>query len=441
MEIVGDKESASKKEIRALLIPAEYEDGKAEFDHYCIVDDDEDALEDIFFKDNPDISHTAEQFYTRGAFRAPFLIYQGMNESPDAIEAYGEAVPSFLIYEAGKKDERTKEVLIAGSCIGEPSQYVWTDTDFDELNLNKEAYIWEIGFPTAYDSTFLSKFLDKDGKTQYRKSTADMAAIGAYIPKEKMYYWITDEYPGAVQNWRLVGGEYGAYFDYEDYRQLYFKLYLGVKEEAEVIDGTVTVKDGQTKIIDGAALIKDGACLKVEKGGTVFISGYCGNNGVLLLEGGTVIVQKGAVIAPMSPQKKTKSTGEITVNNGNLIIREGACVANFVSGINCSLVVRNNGQVINRGIIASYQDIWVEDNGLLHNQGAMYMGVKLKLGEGVETYTTLSGLSLKEYADQSVAMFEKKIQSSGRASYVCHIYNASTKLKGFFKNEGSYRRY
>ena len=442
LAIVADGENARNKEFRALLIPEVldgiFSDGMG-YDHYCIVDDDDDELSDIYFSDNPDIAYDEEQFYTRGGFRAPYLVYEGLNETKEAIKAFGEAVPSFRIYEAGQKDEKTSELLIQGAFCGEdPAQYVWSESALNELDLEEEGYIWEIGFPKAHESTYVSKQLKEDGFETERKFAAESVCIGAYVEDRDCYYWIADDVPASPADWVLMSdeGRAGAY-----YREITFKLFIGVKEEAEVIDGTVTVGAGQTKVIDEVALIKDGSCLKVEKGGTLFISGYCVNNGILLLEGGTVVVQKGAIIAPMSPQKKTKWTGEITVNAGNLIIREGACVANFTPGINCSMVARNDGQIINRGIIASHNDIWVEDRGLLHNQGFMYMGVKLKLGESLPTYNKQMGISIKEYANQAPAKFEKKIDAAGRSSYVCNVRNETTGLKGIFKNEGSYRRY
>lgn len=457
-ELNGLVQDAAEKglETRLLLVPVVYDDYKHEpgFERYYILDNDTDRFAKVGLSENPAIAHNEEVFYTRSGFRTPILKYEGMvgNEVKDTIETFGTEVPSFLIYETGTDDKKTGEILVAK--IGDfwdgmfhntdAKQYVIPESGengLSSLNSRESCYKWVIGFPLQAD-TYTSRELNDN---VFSRACKDLVQVGTWMEYYGYYFGLDDD--------RIASASESAMTPLHRTRtdsQVYlsetlYKCFIGVKEkEVEVIDKNLTLTN-ETRVFDGTTLIKDYNTVTVGKGATLFISGRCALNGALMITGGKVIVQRGAVLGPMNAiSPNGNATGGIWVlSGGELIIRDGARYANFSpnlgSGALC--VSGSNSRVINRGIIAARRPLWVRTNGELLNQGYIYTGCTIANGMAITDYTTSKGLTAQEYARKVTSSFTNQITSSYTQSGIILRNTLDDYDTGIFTNEGTFKVY
>lgn len=181
----------------------------------------------------------------------------------------------------------------------------------------------------------------------------------------------------------------------EDARRI-FKCYLGEKLKdkvayREITTGNgVTVAANQTQYLNGYTHIKEGAKVTVKKGGTLFITGTTFLDGMIVNDGGKVVVQSGALIrnGPAAPV----ITGRIDCKNGGeIIVRRGAriCLNHCFTAIELS----DKSQLINKGLISFYGNIHVYSGSVLRNDKGAYL---------MQGYVLLNGYRIGTKADSKI---------------------------------------
>ena len=434
MDIIGDEEYARKKEFRLLMMPAvSHGKNKAPtFDNYSIVDDGEDDLGHVSLKDNQWIAYDSDVFYTRGGMRAPYLVYKGMAGAEIDIRNAGEAVPTCRLYEADKNDQKTSELLIGKQYVFAEAQVVWTESDLKSLSEGYFDDTWALCFPAANYDTKVAKHL---GNTVYRKECEGLVAFGCVIPnvKSKEYSWIADDLNDAVDDYCLADDD--SIDEFDDVSEIFYKCYIGTAiDTVETINGTVTVNAGQTNSFSGVSYIKRNSVIEVKEGGTLFISGTCINNGIIKSSGGTIIVQKGALITTMDTWGET--SGNIVISGGELIVREGARIVNNNSDASGkdseNLLVENDGYLLNKGFICVLGNVKFKWMAELDNDGYFYTGYGYKNDRIASAgYNhAISDKSADEFADEAEKQFINNIKLINDRSFYLLGF------RGVFNNEG-----
>lgn len=434
MDIIGDEEYARKKEIRLLMMPA-VSHGKNKvptFENYSIVDDGEDDLGHVSLKDNQWIAYDSDVFYTRGGMRAPYLVYKGMAGAEIDIRNAGEAVPTCRLYEADKNDQKTGELLIGKKYVGAEAQVVWAESELGELSEGYYDDTWALCFPAANYDTKVAKHL---GNTVYRKECEGLVAFGCVIPnvKSKEYSWIADDLNDAIDDYCLADDD--TIDEFDDVSEIFYKCYIGTAiDTVETVDGTVTVNNGQKNSLSGVSYIKRNSVIEVKEGGTLFISGTCINNGIIKSSGGTIIVQKGAVITTMDTWGTT--SGNIVITNGELIVREGARIMNqnndSSNADECTILINGSGHVINKGIICVLGNFRMTDTAEVENEGCIYTGYELSnIRKALVGYNHhLSDKTADEYADEVTEELKNNLKMKYDRSFWI------IGRRGVFRNEG-----
>ena len=434
MDIIGDEEYARKKEFRLLMMPAvSHGKNKAPtFENISIIDDDEDDLGNVSLKDVPGIAYDSDVFYTRGGMRAPYLVYMGMSGNEKDIRNAGEAVPTCRLYEADKNDKKTSELLIGKKFFSVEQQEVWSESDLGGISEGSYDDTWSLCFPAAHYDTKVAQTL---GNTVYRKECEELVAFGAVIPNVKSmeYSWITDDYFDSPYDYWLVDDESILSFNYVS--EIFYKCYIGTAvETVETVDGTVTVKDGQTNSLSGISYIKRNSVIEVKPGGTLFISGTCINNGIIKSSGGTIVVQKGALITTMDTWGST--SGNVIITDGELIVREGARIVNQNDDSSnkdeYTVLVDGSGHVINKGIICILGNFRISDTAEVENEGCIYTGYEMinKRKALVGYNQNISDKTANEYAD----VVTKELQNNVQKKYDRYVVLRGP--KGVFRNAG-----
>ena len=434
MSILGDEESAGKKEFRLLMMPAvSHGKNKAPtFEDYSIIDDDEDDLGNVSLKDNQWIAYESDVFYTRGGMRAPYLVYMGMSGNETDIKNAGEAVPTCRLYEADKNDKKTDELLIGKKYALTEEQQVWAESDLGKLEEGYYDDTWALCFPAAHYDTKVAKKL---GNTTYRKECEDLVAFGCVITAimSKEYSWITDDFHESIYDFKLVDDKLIESFD--DVSEIFYKCYIGtVIENVETVDGTVTVNAGQTNSLSGVSYIQRNSVIEVKKGGTLFVSGTCINNGIIKNSGGTIIVQKGALITTMDTWGST--SGNVIITDGELIIREGARIMNqnddSSNNDEYTILVDGSGHIINKGVICILGNFRISDTAEVENEGCIYTGYEMinKRKALVGYNHNISDKTANEFAD----VVTKELQNNVQKKYDRYVVLRGP--KGVFRNAG-----
>lgn len=434
MNILSDEEYSRNKEFRLLMMPA-VSHGASKvptFDNYSIIDDDEDDLGHVSLKDNQWIAYDSDVFYTRGGMRTPYLVYTGMTRNETDIRNAGEAVPTCRLYEADKNDQKTSELLIGKKYFATEAQVVWTESDLGSL---KEGYYddtWSLCFPAQHYDTKVAKNL---GNTVYRKECEGLVAFGCVIPnvKSKEYSWIADDLNGYVDDFSLQDDD--TIDEFDDVSEIFYKCYIGTAiDTVETVDGAVIVNDGQINSFSGVSYIKRNSVIEVKEGGTLFISGTCINNGIIKSSGGTIIVQKGALITTMDIWGAT--SGNIIITDGELIVREGARIMNQNDDSSnkdeCTILVDGSSHVINKGIIGILGNFRVADTALVENKGCVYTGFEIEnIRKALVGYNhNISDKTANEFADEVT----KELKNNLKKKYDRNVVLGGP--KGVFRNEG-----
>lgn len=440
MEIFGSVEEAKKKDMRLLLIPAiSNGSGKApSFSNYYILDGGE--FDKVPLKQNPWIDIKKDVFYSQGGFRTPYLVFDGMKNHNDTLKMFGEAAPTVRIYDADHKtDKKTSNLLVANWRLDtDTAQFVWNESEIGDLDVgNDENYQWELTFPAEHDDSYVTEEMLKD--TAYREYAKDMVMVGAHTPKDNKYHMINDDYAMDMfcRDYRLLPLASCTWFFHVS--EAFFICYIGVEGEGfNTIEGNATVKNGQTMIMDETSYIRPGATLTINEGGTLFVSGELVNNGTITCKGGTIVVQKGALVHTYTTSNMLDGRIVIT-DGGELIIREGARMVNFHTKLlddehGWCFFIENGSHVLNRGIIAVSGGIRLIGKVDFHNQGKIYLGYTYKnKGTKLQVYSAENtDLTANEFARKATEDFHNLVKEA-RVSAV----SVTEYKERVFRNEGT----
>lgn len=437
-------------ELRLLLIPAvsHGSDELPGYEEYYIVDDGSDYLVDINLKDNPMIVHTADEFYSRGGFRTPYLEYMGMDEQDYTIKTFGEAVPTFRIFEAEgdekeddegnliyELDERTDELLVCraayGSNSGKLIQQVWTEEDLHELKDGRDTAVWAFGFAAAHDETNVARSI---GNTVYRTEARKLLTIAGYSWDKGGYHYLADDVWQTMYDYILVKDKYESFGAFTYFSEIFFKTFIGIPQKTAIVENTTVVNANQTAIYDGVTYIKEGAVLQIGNGATVFMSGTCINHGVIEIQpGGTLVLQKGALIMALDPKNLDSTTsGTILVgtwdltspapeNKAVLVVREGARILDTFTKGDHSIEIAAYASVVNQGIILVDRNFRMLYGFSSHMKvsGQIYIAYTLKKNIPLVGYHSDMDMTAEEFAQKVTKEFENNIKTTDtNASYV-----------------------
>ena len=367
------------------------------------------------------IAKEADQFYSRGGFNTPYMVYTGENDNSD----YGGGAPRCKLYLSDYDDSRLNSI-IAGAAedwlIVNDNYYVkdlegnyWSNDDHDYRSAT-----WTLVFPAT------------NVKNISGYNNCYQTQIGLFSD----YEGVNDDVNWVVSNSvepetiPLVPGENEDSSNVNCYSEIgLFDCYIGEKVTDKPIEGTMMINSGQTAAISGENYVKDGTVIRVKKGGTLFISGTLIMNGMLSVEGGTVVVQAGALLISADPT--TYCFGNITVDGGRLLVRKGARI---ISGATTqAFFLQNGASLVNAGTIAIRDKIQLTNNSCLINkqEGVLLLSTEIKPWkyprEGYRAHMKVDGDAYVEQAQKEYVDYLRLFYVNGNM-----IKDYTSK----FKNEG-----
>ena len=121
-----------------------------------------------------------------------------------------------------------------------------------------------------------------------------------------------------------------------------FIMYVGEQKEFAAITSDYVLGADQIAIIEKEAVLNPDVTITVNEGATLSIESWLRNNGHIVVNGGTLIVQPGGILCPFGDVRE--DGGTVTLNGGALIVMEDA------RAIGSKLVSSASGNIINRGI-------------------------------------------------------------------------------------------
>ena len=436
------------KDKRLLLIPgvSHGSDSEPTYENYYIMAHEEDEFDKVSLSSNPWIDHTKDEFFSQGGFRTPYIEYDGMKDDQYVQSCFGEPAPILRLYTANKDDTRGTKVLRNAWDIwwGFKQKYIAADK-VHTLDLeDSEEYHWEIGFPAQHDQTNLTKHHMQG--TKYREYIKDSVVLGVKIVERDDYLLINDDF-GVLQqpDYYLLSEPNGGQF-WLVYSEVFFKCYIGVEgTDVNEIEGTQVIGNGQTMVLDKLSFLKPNASIVVNKGGTLFVTGEFINSGTIMINGGTMVLQKGAWMHANNTSQNVD--GKIYIEGGDLIVREGARMVNFDPDLRknehqCSLYIKPGGMLVNRGLIALSGDVNVWATGEFKNQGVLAIGC-LFLNSKIlyHPYSPeTTDLTADEFARTAVEDMKKNILFFTRKYVKLLDINGSDKLddRGVWRDEGEF---
>lgn len=432
---------------RLLLIPAVCH-GKQQaptFENYYYFGEEKDELNIIPLSDNVWIDITKDEFYSQGGFRTPYIEYEGMKYDQAVQNFFGESVPTLVIYTAKKDDTRGTKVLYnAWDVYYKFKQKAYAANKVHELDLeDSEEYHWEIGFPGQHEQTTNTSRVLKG--TKYHEYVKDTVMLGVKIVERSDYLNIADNLNGLWPRWCL-NYEPRVNNDFWTYTEQYYICYIGVEGVGfNQINDTLTIGNGQTVVLDKLSYLKPKATIEIKEGGTLFVSGEFINSGKIMINGGSMVLQKGALM--YSNNTSDAIEGNIYIEGGDLIVREGARMLNFdpklqANEYQCSLYIKKGGNMINRGLVAVSGDINVWATGELKNQGVLVLGCVF-FSNLIRYYPyspETTDLTVNEFAKKATEEMRRNLAFIDRKYVKLLDINGSDKEKdrGVFRDEGNF---
>ncbi len=163
-----------------------------------------------------------------------------------------------------------------------------------------------------------------------------------------------------------------------------FKMFIGTKLRFSSINGDVNIQSGQILSISpsnyvsstgstesqSGVILPGGNTITIEKGGILSISGDFINNGTIINNGGTIIVQNGGTIYPFlqGDDNNSLGCGSIKCNSGDIIVEDGGAI---YSGMNCAMTTDN---------VQRSAAFWLDNSSTLVNYGLVCCG-QVDLGD------------------------------------------------------------
>lgn len=448
MREIFEGEGAGKDK-RLLLIPvvSHGEDYAPTFENYYMFPEEKDELNKVSLSDNPYIDLSKDEFYSQGGFRTPYIEYDGMTDDQYVQNMFGEPAPTIRLFTAKKDDTRGTKVLYNG---WDPhhgyKQKTYPADQADNLDLiDSEEYHWEIGFPAQHEQTIITKnyMLGKE----YHKHIKDTIQLGVKIVELEYYLLVNDDATGAQRYWQLLRVQNGRDFRY--YSESYYICYIGVEGTGiHKIEGTHVIGNGQTMVLDNLSFLKPNASIEINKGGTLFVTGELINSGTIRINGGSMVLQKGAWMHTNNTSNNVD--GKIYIEGGDLIVREGARMVNFDPDLikdehQCSLYIKPGGMLVNRGMVALLGDVNVWATGEFKNQGVLAIGCVFYNSKILyHPYSPEeTDLTADEFARTAVEDMKKNIAFLTRKYVKLLDINGSDKLddRGVWRDEGEFYVY
>ena len=160
----------------------------------------------------------------------------------------------------------------------------------------------------------------------------------------------------------------------QDFDGDYFRICLGRKCVVPVVSTNTTIQPGTTSWND-ATIVPDGV-VQIPAGATLVIDGTCYNNGIINIEGGSLII-RGVLDQSLdtsgNPMKDanghTYNTGRISVNSGGVIIVEDTGTL-LTRNPNTSYAFYNRSLLYVQGIATFARGITVFDSDIRVDSGA-----------------------------------------------------------------------
>lgn len=153
-----------------------------------------------------------------------------------------------------------------------------------------------------------------------------------------------------------------------------FKVFIGLPEEVPLIDRDFTVEAGEVEVWDGKSMsITHGTQVTIEEGATLVVRSLIYNNGVIVVDGGTLVVQ-GVVDSDAGYTTTMRCTGTpdeeacpgtiYVMNNGQLIVEDsGVLLTRYISeNGGSSIRLSGNSSAFISGFAALAHGISVEDH-------------------------------------------------------------------------------
>jgi len=144
-----------------------------------------------------------------------------------------------------------------------------------------------------------------------------------------------------------------------------FEIYWAEPVTVFYVKNDITVVDGQVSTLDGPMMLTEGKTITVKDGGVLSLTGWIMNNGKIVVEpGGTLLLQKDALITTMNTNSKGKENGGIQID-GNAVVMSGAKMScGGVYGLRAS----STANILNYGAIIA-QTMILDGDYILENRG------------------------------------------------------------------------
>ncbi|MBR6396123.1 MAG: hypothetical protein IKS09_04060 [Lachnospiraceae bacterium] len=186
-----------------------------------------------------------------------------------------------------------------------------------------------------------------------------------------------------------------------------FTLYQGTEDTYSCLNNNYTIDPDQVLIVDSDVIITEDATLTVPEGAVLVVKeGALFVNGTIVLNGGTMLVEKGGLVMPFESKK---NGCRIVINNaGSLIVRSGGRVyagcpkgTLLTGGTSGWLDLHPGGSIVNFGLIAAGQINFYKDSIVeLHPGSRLALGYVLTsldkfLDESLKPTDSVSKLGLE----------------------------------------------
>ncbi len=326
-----------------------------------------DRAEGIDVGSDPQVQPYRDTFYTDDDRDCLYVKYGGKDGDNDGIDDSDAPVYMMKLSRGPNAEDGYDYVM-------EP----WGDEDNSAIKFHGNEY--------GYEWTFKSLDLDESGD-DYNDDIPD-----GYTQEDDYrnprVVWRVFYNKGHHKDPTLSVGE-GLRFLHvrsQDKEWNTFKWFIGTKYRYSAIKGDVTIGANQMLSISASnyvdatgseesqqgVILPGGHTVTIEKGGILSVSGDFINNGTIINNGGTILVQDGGTIYPFLQGDDSNSLGcgTIKCNSGDIIVEKGGAI---YSGMNCA-------KNLTDGTMKS-ANFWLDNSSTLVNYGLVVCG-QMDLGNG-----------------------------------------------------------
>lgn len=295
----------------------------------------EDRAKDLLNNSDPQVLPSKDVFYTDSDRHCVYVKYGSRDKGNKGLD--GTAVPQYMI-----------KLNTAGTSNRDYIMEPWGEQDNSAIDFRSNEYKAEWGF---------------------RSESGDRGDVWEIAYNK-------DDYDDPHLSIRSGFVHARGTTDEEDF----CKWFIGTKLRYSSIKGDVTVGNGQILSISASdyldadgngesqsgVIVPSGVTITVEKGGILSVSGDLINNGTIVNNGGTILVQNGGTIYPfLQGASVEQGCGAIKCISGDMIIEKGGAV---YAGLN-------------RAASREPAAFWLADSSTIVNYGLLVYGI-MKVGDG-----------------------------------------------------------